>query len=370
MTERENFLHLLRKYREGNCTAEEYDAFFSLLLSDRYDDEVRSLISTDYYNGLQHGADLPPHVAQEIARNIVSSDEKVKKLFPVLRKRAELTRWIAAACFLAVLATAAFFYFNKKTGGEFSSIIPQTDIAKKNDSHQPLKTRLPDGSEIVLQPGSRIHYPAVFGDESREVYLEGDAHFEISHNPSKPFLVYCNSIVTKVLGTSFDIQTNKENGDIEVAVRTGRVQVYENEALVKIRTISKPVILTANERVLYSSETQKVTSTLVEKPLPIITEASVMPDSLQVKRVAKQGSLKAPALIYDQSKLETVFDDIRTIYGVEMVVENSNLNNCVFTGDVRNKDLFVLLKIICLSTNSEYEVLGTKVLVKGKGCPR
>ncbi len=370
MTEKEIFLNLLSKYRAGNCTAEEYDAFFSLLLSNRYDDEVRSLILSDYYSGLQHGADLPPHVAQDIARSIISSDEKVKKLFPAKRKKTVLIRWIAAACFLAVLATAAFLYFNTRTADEFSSIIPQTDIAKMNDSGLPVKMLLPDGSKIVLQPGSRIHYPAVFGDERREVYLEGDAHFEISHNPSKPFLVYCNRIVTKVLGTSFDIQTNKENGDIEVAVRTGRVQVYENEALVSVRTTSKPVILTANERVLYSRETQKVVSTLVEKPLPIITEEPVVPDSLRVKRAARPGSPKQPALIYDQSKLETVFEDIQTVYGVEMVVENSNLNNCVFTGDVRNKDLFVLLKIICLSTNSDYEVLGTKVLIKGKGCPR
>jgi hypothetical protein len=74
------------------------------------------------------------------------------------------------------------------------------------------------------------------------------------------------------------------------------------------------------------------------------------------------------SLLFDQQKLLNVFGQIEKAYLIDITVENTALYNCVFTGDISNLDLFSALKIICIATNSEYEINGTKILIKGKGC--
>lgn len=367
MIDNNYFFYLLKKYKEGTCSGDEYDEFFSLLLSNKFDEFLKESIAQDFLKDDSSHSELPPHISQEIVRNIISADKKVHQLVPQKGRFNKIIRWLAAACILAVISTIFFTYFGKVEEKRFISIIPQRDLVKENNGKEPLKVNLPDGSIVLLQPKSKIHYSAEFIKAQREIYLEGDAYFDVSHNPAKPFFVYCNDIITKVLGTSFGVETNEENGDVEVAVKSGRVQVYENEALMKSAINNKPVILTANQRVLYSSEQKKITSTLVENPVLLISKPLII-DTLNLKNNSIVGVLSHPSFIYDQTTLDIVFEDIQKAYGIDIVVENTNLNNCVFTGDVSDKNLFVLLKIICLSTNADYEVVGTKILIKGKGC--
>lgn len=367
MTDNQRFLYLLAKYRNGNCSAEESDEFFSLLLSDGYDDVIKQQISDDFFSDIKTSGDLPPHVAQEIIRNILSADHNMKQMIPARKKSALLYKWVAAACIVALAVLITVLYLKNEEPSRFASIIPESDIVKENKTTEVLKEVLSDGSVIVLQPGSKIFYPPSFAGNKREVYLQGDAHFDVSHDAEKPFLVYCNDLVTKVLGTSFDIYTNAANGDVEVAVRTGRVQVYHNNEIAQEKSITtEAVILNANQRVVYSIQSGKILPTLVQNPLPVI---KTKPGSTVDSVWNNESDLGSHAsFIYDQQTLDVVFDDIQKVYGIEVVVENSNLYNCVFTGDVSNKDLFVLLKIICLSTSSDYEIMGTKIFVKGKGC--
>lgn len=370
MADHNRFLYLLTSYRDGTCTGEEYDEFFSLILTNTYDEVIKQQVSDDYVTEIKAGSDLPPHIAQEIIRNILSADNKVRQIVPPAKKYASLYKWVAAACIVALVVISSVFYFDKNESAGFVALIPSSDVVKENTSSKAIKEVLSDGSVVVLEPGSKIHYPSSFTGNQREVYLYGNAHFNISHDAEKPFLVYCNDLVTKVLGTSFDIYTNAANGEVEVAVRTGRVQVYQNKELQEQKNKNTDaVILTANQRVVYSAESGKILPTLVKNPAPIINIEAFRPDSVDVNQL--HIDLKpVQAFVYDQQSLDVVFDDIQKVYDIDVVVENSNIYNCVFTGDVSDKDLFVLLKIICLSTNSDYEVMGTKILVKGKGCRR
>ena len=197
-------------------------------------------------------------------------------------------------------------------------------------------------------------------DGKREVYLEGEAFFQITKNPQKPFLVYYNNIVTKVLGTSFTINTNPQTGNVEVVVKTGRVQVSENKKLMKGDELNA-VIVTPNQKAIYKTEARLFETILVENPQLIADD--------------EHTSIKTPLnhkenFVYDQEKLLNVFKQLEQRYGIEIITENATLNNCVFTGDVSDQDLYTKLKIICLTTNSSYEINGTKILIKGKGCDK
>lgn len=70
---------------------------------------------------------------------------------------------------------------------------------------------LPDGTNVWLNSGSRLIYPGSFAKESREVYLEGEAYFDVAHNKEWPFYVRAKNMEIKVLGTEFFVSSNGEN---------------------------------------------------------------------------------------------------------------------------------------------------------------
>ena len=86
---------------------------------------------------------------------------------------------------------------------------------------KPLVVQLPDGSKVTLSKDSRLSYGKKFDGNKREVFLSGEAFFEVAKNPARPFLVYSNGLITKVLGTSFKITAFEQDTRVVVAVKTG-----------------------------------------------------------------------------------------------------------------------------------------------------
>jgi ferric-dicitrate binding protein FerR (iron transport regulator) len=88
-----------------------------------------------------------------------------------------------------------------------------------------LKVILADGSEIMLNSGSRIRYPRQFTGAKREIDLDGEAFFKVKHNAKQPFLVNTGTVTTMVLGTSFNIRAYSGMERIAITVATGKVGV-------------------------------------------------------------------------------------------------------------------------------------------------
>lgn len=279
--------------------------------------------------------------------------------------RRFIHRLIAASAAAAVLTSLSFFLYlfpvSHSRHGTLPFSIAGKIYEKINTGAGPLKFQLEDGSLITLQPGGKLSYPLHFPADKREVRLEGDAFFTVSKNPQSPFYVYCDNFVTHVLGTSFSIKTDKQNQQIEVAVHTGKVEVYEIPgAIVRKDQQEKnnDVILTPNQRVIYLEDKQQFETSLVAKPRPLAQDSgSTYPSS-----AGKEN------FVFNTTPLSTILQSLEKTYGIDIEVENDNINNCHFSGDVSNMDLFARLDVICRSINTSYEVIGTKILIRGKGC--
>src|SRR5688572_11459409 len=205
-----------------------------------------------------------------------------------------------------------------------------------------------------MYPGSKLAFPKQFAAGKREVYLEGEAFFAISKNPNRPFFVYSNNIVTQVLGTSFDIRG--KNGQVEVAVKTGKVAVYENKeqiTLDEVQQKSNGVIITPNQKVTYYQQERHFVTSIVDQPIP-------------VPKISKNE--EAPS-IYNETPLHKVLNDLEDTYELEIVLENDKIENCLFTGDLTGQTLFNKLEGICLVFDATYEIKGTRILLKAvKDC--
>lgn len=354
MSKTNRFAQLLELYLSGNISADEHEELFDLISTHEYD----ALLSRAIQKSLAKDpayltTDLPPHVAEDIIRHIFNSEKNAARVLP-LSKPSHSRRWLVAASVILLLGVAGYFLLTSSlsTNTANSTGIPANSLTWSNDKEQQKTITLSDGSKVTLKPNSKLHYTKDFNTDRREVFLEGEAFFDIVKDHTKPFLVHCQSLVARVLGTSFTINSIEATGEIEVAVRTGKVQVYENdtEKAEKDR-IYKAIILTPNQRLLYKEKSRLFETLLVDKPEPLEND----------------GKKLAP-FIYEDETLEYVFDHIEKKYGIEIVIDNPDINNCRFTGDVSKQDLYTKLDMICLTTNASYEVNGTKILVKGPGC--
>jgi len=87
---------------------------------------------------------------------------------------------------------------------------------------------LPDGTHVFLNAGSRLIYPDFFADRNREVFLVGEAYFEVMHNEKQPFVVQTTDIRVRVLGTQFNVSAYPSDNIIETVLTSGKVTLEQN----------------------------------------------------------------------------------------------------------------------------------------------
>lgn len=364
MLDSSKYSDLLKKYLDGNISAYEHDELFKMTASNDVHDLLSEEMEAELKSGIIEGTDLPPHVAEDILRNILSSEKNMAQIVTLVPfRRKVIIGWLAVAIITGLVIMSGFYYWkndNSKTNSisNFAALIPGNDRQVTNHSLNPLPVNLEDGSQVILKPSATIHYPVRFASNKREVYLTGEAFFRISKNPDRPFLVYCNSIITRVLGTSFTIKPNLQTNHVEVVVSTGKVQVFENAKLVKTNTLPQSVIVTPNQKTIYDGVQRAFETTLADSLQEIIINDKT------IAQIKHQESL----VFTKATTVKEIFTQFERMYGIEIVVNNENIYNCVFKGDLSKQDVYSKLNIICLAVDASYEIKGTRILVSGKGC--
>jgi transmembrane sensor len=350
---RKAFYHLLKRYVENDCTEEE-----------------RKLVEQWYeLLGDEEGIDpgLPPEELKEsLARlwpkiqqhTLVADTGKLvsppAKIIPVW------FRWLSAAVVTGAIITAAWWFLGDK---RTQPVHHQEAIAGlhevKNEKLFNDTVHLPDGSLVILEPKAIVRYSDRFTGPKREVYLEGNAFFKVTRNTRSPFYVYSKNIVTQVLGTSFFVKANPLTKNVEVAVQTGKVAVYEygRETVQERKNDeSSGVILKPNQKVIYNDTDHHFRTTLVEIPLPVIAEKNAE------ERITELN------FVFDETPMARVLTYLEQAYHIEMIPDNESLAKCLFSGDIKGQNLYDQLEIICESVQATYEIRGTKILIKGSGC--
>jgi ferric-dicitrate binding protein FerR (iron transport regulator) len=350
---RKAFYHLLKRYVENDCTEEErklVEQWYELL------GDEEGIDTTLTPSALKESLDrLWPKIQQH---TLVA--ETGKQLSTPAKIVPVWVRWLSAAVITGGIIIAAWWYIN---GNDQHAVPGQESIARlrqvTNDRLFNDTVYLPDSSLLILEPKAIVRYSHQFSGPKREVYLEGNAFFKVTRNTRSPFYVYSKNIVAQVLGTSFYVKANPLTRNVEVAVQTGKVAVYEygRETIQERKNDeSGGVILKPNQRVIYSNTDHHFRTTLVDIPLPVIAEKNAE------ERITELN------FVFDETPMARVLHYLEQAYHIEMIPDNENLAKCLFTGDIKGQNLYDQLEIICESVQATYEIRGTKILIKGSGC--
>lgn len=141
---------------------------------------------------------------------------------------------IAAALLLTVGSYATWQAI--RPGGEKQTAM--RDLAAPNG--QRATVTLSDGSRVILNAGSRFRYPADFGRSPRDVYLEGEAYFEVNHDAARPFRVHARGGVAHDLGTRFTVRAYPELPHVDVVVTEGKVSLRRDQAAATDSVVLEP----------------------------------------------------------------------------------------------------------------------------------
>ncbi len=273
-------------------------------------------------------------------------------------------RYWAVAASIIVLMGASWFVLNNKNESQQEFALYQQQISEAkatnelveviNEGQKSKLVQLPDGSSIVLQKNSRLSYQKAFDAEKREVYLVGEAFFEVAKNPERPFFVYANELVTKVLGTSFTIKAFGKDQDIRVIVKTGRVSVFtqtdKNATQLRNNRELTGMVLTANQQAIYQRQEIRLVKAIIDNPV-ILT----LP-------------IENQKFEFNATPISEVFSILEKSYGVDIVYDEEVMSKCSITAKLGDEPLFEKLKWICSITEASYEVSDGQIIITGKPC--
>jgi transmembrane sensor len=376
---------LLRRYQEGNCTPRENEVIEAW---------YKQLIKTGEWQWNEGEKDVMQQILETKIMKQVNATEvndkhiKSKPAVSLLRP----THWWAAASVIVLFGTAGYFlFFNKKTeptaivkvkyqdikAPQISKAVislangqkvyldslsngalsigpvklvklPNGEIAyqqtpgeangqiKYNTLSNPRGSKvinmlLADGSKVWLNAGSSLTYPVSFHDKERKVSVTGEAYFEVFHDASKPFIVNNGSVNIQVLGTHFNVNAFKDNGDLKVTLLEGSVKIKNGNTF----GILKP-----------------------GEQASVNTEIKVQNDvDIEAVMGWKNGYFE-----FNNASLQNVLKEIARWYDVDVIYEGNNQHRS-FAGEMqRDLSLSEILKI--LERNKvHFRIEGKKLIV-------
>ncbi len=302
---------ILERYHQGQCTPEEI-----------------TLVES-YFEQLQIGGIQAADVQKDLHLRNKLHKKIINELGPV-QKNWNLSR-IAAVAIILIAATLFAFFYNHQT------VAYKTVIATYG---KPLRLQLSDASVVYLSAGSTLVYPENFeGLTKRAIQLDGKAFFEVTKNPTQPFVVTSGNIATTVLGTKF-IVNSFDQSKPSVVVTEGKVNVtYTRDQTASIDIIP-------NERVVLNAGQKRFVKNQV--------------------RAKDYAAWIDGSVVFNDANLSEIVAILNRRFNRNVTA--TNMANCQIRGKYSGNNLDELLKSIKFIHGITYQYTSKGILLDGMNC--
>lgn len=250
--------------------------------------------------------------------------------------------WYSSAAAALILFVALFFVVQHSSVSNESTdkgeeIATQEIVTSKG---QRTNLKLSDGSQVMLNSESKLKIPDNYARESRTIYLEGEAFFEVDHDEKNPFVVITPQGYVKDLGTQFNVMTYNSN-KIEVAVKEGLASMGEVEANSPQKEL---VELTPNKLGVLKNDEGLVVSDI---------------EDMNVFTGWTEGKL-----VFKEMPFPEVVRRLERWYDIECVIEDSELTERTLSATYDNMPLNEVLEVLSISVRASYERNNRTIIFK------
>ena len=343
MTEAEFYL-LLQRYLDGRCTPAE-KAQVTQWYNQLHETDLRLLPSQDQQQ-------VEAAIWQRLRLDPAKPKPAPRERHPVLDfwHKPQL-RWAAVGLFVLGLGGVVPLVRHWQAAPAPVAVTPADGwMRHHNTTGRAQVFQLPDDSRVTLQSGGTLRYSTALAGPRREVYLEGEAFFQVHKNPARPFLVFTSQVVTTVLGTSFDVKSYPGGAQARVAVREGKVSVQARQNAQLDATPTHPakagVLLLPNQQVVYSVASHQLKKELVDKPAVLVPQA----------------------FEFEERPVTEVLAALEKAYGVPILYDKQKLAGCTVTITFYDEPLFEKLGLLCKSLGAYYTLANTQITIHSTGC--
>jgi transmembrane sensor len=302
----------------------------------------------------KHLQRLSSHLSQPVLQYETPTEEPT-----ITRTRsASIYRWMVAAASIAA-AIVIYFLVISPNGNQSPLVVkpsPGNIVSTKAGSKT--QVTLPDGTQVWINADSRIKYDEHFTGKYREVYLSGEAYFDVVRDTSRPFIIHTRSLDVRVLGTSFNVRSYPYEKTTETALIHGSVEVtlHNNPA--------QKIILKPNEKLVVNNDDS------LQSPSNK-TDAAIEPMlTLSKVRFNKTDSSSSVETMWVDNKLafenetfEKMVIEMERWYNVTFRIKNEQIKKLHFTGVFVGKSLVEVLEALSYSRQFHYEIKDGKVTV-------
>lgn len=324
------FGHIVKKFLEGNATSREKRMLWTWLKEDPAHKE-------SFYYHLSKWEYERPQYLPEMDVKIDAYEKFLNGQEPVKRKGDEqrlvnepldcrqlrYTWWWAAS--VIVFLSVSFYLLD-------DLIFYKTYTSEKGMLRS---VSLEDGSTVILNANSSVKVPRNFTDrKSREVWITGEAFFEVSKKKKLKFIVHTDHLDVKVLGTKFNV--SNRHGKTEVMLAEGKVQLIAKD--------QRPLTMKPGEQVSISDAQRGFQKHIVDPE--------------------KYSEWRRNKLVFKNTPLAEVAQIIHDYYDVDIIIDDTVLATRLFTGTLPNNDLEVILLALSTAYKIEIEHQEDRIILK------
>lgn len=283
---------------------------------------------------------------KQIDPNMINTQEALKKVFIRIPKiTPKRTLWYywqkVAAIVILPLAIGTLLWIYLNSDKNISSNEPVF-----NEVYAALGTRsalkLADGTQVWLNSRSSLKYPDKFTKQDRQVYLKGEAYFEVESDTSRPFIVITPTLKIRATGTKFNVLDYDLAPVTEVTLVSGKVFVNESSDSKNSQLISE---LNPNQHLKYNRQT-KIKSIMDEDAYKFI-------------------AWKDGKLIFRNEPLSEVVKKISQVFNVDIEIQDSVLKDFHYRATFQDESLEEILKILKYSSPINFREINRVPLPDG-----
>jgi ferric-dicitrate binding protein FerR (iron transport regulator) len=316
-------IQLLQKFYNGSITDSELKEIFYWLNSEKGSLEYERLWSEESLSGR---FDLPVRINQsqlfsKLEEKMTAGKSGRKRFLPRLRN--------AAAIFiLGLILPVAYYYF----------VLPhqnnqQVYIKELLSNEKVKKLKLPDGTVVCLMSGSAISYPSSFsGSKTRNVEVQGEAFFDVAKDTSHPFVLNMGEVSLEVVGTSFNVTNYGNEDNIQVALKSGKVNLFKG-----------------------NQDKNNLLASLNPGQLMTFNKAK---EEFRIKNVdvEKYTSWINGTLLFNNDPLSEVLKKLGRWYNIQIEIEDPAIYDFPFTATIKNENLEQIINLLRYSTPFKYSL--------------
>ncbi len=219
---------------------------------------------------------------------------------------------------------------------------------------------LPDNSKVTLNANSKISYPRVFSGKYREVYLSGEAFFDVTKNARQPFIIHTQKLTVKVLGTSFDVKAYPEDSVTEATLIRGSIEVT-----LKDRPFDKLILKPKEKLVVLNATGAELTTpgtpvARIRSPKLLLTDITYFSAA---DSAIMETSWVNNKLVFRDESFEDLAARMERWYGVSIQFGNGQVKKYRFTGIFENESVKEVLNALRLTENFNYRISGDNILI-------